>query len=123
MLVYLCLSQSILDYLCHFRPNLVHLCVSLYILLYLRAILGFLGLFELSWAISGYLRYLRLSQAISGYLGCSQAILGVLRLSWAIMGNNDYLWLTLSSIRVQEEAAASKLLLFETFPYFFFIYH
>ena len=35
------------------------------------------------------------------------------------MGNNDYLWLTLSSIRVQEEAAASKLLLFETFPFFF----
>ena len=56
-------------------------------------------------AISGYLGYLELSLAISGYLGLSLAILGGL--------------CQVSSIRVPKEAGKSKLLKFETFPFFF----
>ena len=63
---------------------------------------GFLGL---SQAISGYLR---VSQSIHGYLGLSRAISDYLRLSWTISG---YFGLV--------EAGESKLLLFETFWFFF----
>ena len=67
----------------------------------------------------------RLSRAILGYLWLSLAISGYLLLSLAISG---YLWLSLtilgyfyqvSSIRVQVKAGGSKLLLFQTFPFFF----
>ena len=79
----------------------------------------------LSWVIC---RYLGLFQAISGSLELSPGILGYIGLYRAISG---YIWLFLarlsylgylyqvSSIRVQFEAAESKLLLFETVPCFF----
>ena len=55
------------------------------------------------------------SGTISDYLGLSGTIRGYLRLSGAIWG-----YLGLSRTRVQVEAGESKLLLYETFSFFFF---
>ena len=92
ILVYIGLSRSILDFLGLSKSFLVYLCFS----------------------ISGYLGQ---SWAISWYLGLSQVILSYLGLSWARMRYLGYLLLSL--LRMQFEAAESKLLLFEAFSFFF----
>ena len=115
-----------------------HLALSHSILVYLGIYPFISGHLGLSWTILGYQSisgYSRLSWAILrylGYLGISQDILSFLRLSWVISGYNElsrlsqlslviscYLRMSLSSTNAQLKARESKLLLFETFSYFF----
>ena len=110
--IYLGLSWSIF----------VHLDLSWSNSLYLHLSSSTLGHLDLSWSI---LVYLGPSLTISVYLGLSQTIssymnyLYYLWLSLAIIG---HLWLSQdTSIKYQgaSEAGKSKILLFETFPFFF----
>ena len=120
---FLGLSLSILVYLVS-RSILDYLGLSLSILVYLglsRTILDYLGLSR------SILVYLSLSRTVWDHLGLSGTIRDYMGLSgtiWHYLVLSGTIWhyLGLYGTRVQVEAGESKLLLFETFPFFYFYY-